>query len=228
MLIMGILIIPIGITLFAQQFFFLDMPFGESIVSMVAAVVGMIPEGLYLLASVALLVSVMRLASKKVLVHDMKCIETLAQVDVLCVDKTGTITENFMEVSGVVPMGAASMEAAHAGNSVGTAMPGMRRLLSSFVAAMPDENATMKALKRYFNMPPVGKAETVVPFSSAYKYSGAVFDGESFVLGAPEFVLREDYEVFRKQVEGFKCPKTRQQSIDCPLRGERKRFKVES
>lgn len=69
---------------------------------MVAAVIGMIPEGLYLLASVALVVSVMRLASKKVLVHDMKCIETLARVNVLCVDKTGTITENTMEVNGTV------------------------------------------------------------------------------------------------------------------------------
>lgn len=221
--VMGILIIPIGIALFAQHFFFLKMPFGESIVSMVAAVVGMIPEGLYLLASVALVVSVMRLASKKVLVHDMKCIETLARVDVLCVDKTGTITENVMEVSGVVPMGGATMgtgpagepliaatpteaaarEFTPGGNSGGTAMPGMRRLLSDFAAAMPDENATMKALKQYFNMTPVRKAEAVVPFSSVYKYSGAVFDGESYVLGAPEFVLREDYEVFREQVEGY-------------------------
>lgn len=195
--IMGILIIPIGAALFAQHFLFLEMPFGESIVSMVAAIVGMIPEGLYLLASVALVVSVMRLASKKVLVHDMKCIETLARVDVLCVDKTGTITENAMEVSGVVPMGGAM------GDSGGTAMPGMRRLLSDFVAAMPDENATMKALKRYFNMPPVKRAEAVVPFSSVYKYSAAVFDGASYVLGAPEFVLREDYEAFREQVEGY-------------------------
>lgn len=196
--VMGILILPIGIALFVQHFFFLEMSFGESIVFMVAAVVGMIPEGLYLLASVALVVSVMRLASKKVLVHDMKCIETLARVDVLCVDKTGTITENAMEVGGVVAMGAASAE-----KSGGTAMPEMRRLLSDFAAAMPDENATMKALKRYFNMPPVRRAEAVVPFSSAYKYSGAVFDGESYVLGAPEFILREDYEAFREQVEGY-------------------------
>lgn len=188
--VMGILIIPIGIALFMQQFLFLDMPFGESIVSMVAAVVGMIPEGLYLLASVALVVSVIRLASKQVLVHDMKCIETLARVDVLCVDKTGTITENVMEVSGVVPIGKMTISE-------------MRKLLSDFVAAMPEENVTMKALKRYFNMPSAEKAEAVVPFSSAYKYSGAVFNGESYVLGAPEFVLREDYEVFREQVEGY-------------------------
>lgn len=201
--VMGILIIPIGIALFAQQFYVLGMPFGESIVSMVAAVVGMIPEGLYLLASVALVVSVMRLASKKVLVHDMKCIETLARVDVLCVDKTGTITENAMEVSGVVPMAAVPMKSAPAENTGGAPVPGTRRLLSDFVAAMPDENATMKALKQYFHMPPMRKAETVVPFSSAYKYSAAVFDGESYVLGAPEFVLREGYEAYREQIEGY-------------------------
>lgn len=201
--VMGILIIPVGLALFAQHFLVLEMPFGESIVSMVAAVVGMIPEGLYLLASVALAVSVMRLASGKVLVHDMKCIETLARVDVLCVDKTGTITENAMEISGVIPMGAASAEAASGENSGGTAMAEARELLSDFVAAMSDENATMKALKQYFNMPSARKAESVVPFSSKYKYSGAVFDGKAYVLGAPEFVLREDYDVFREQVEGY-------------------------
>ena len=102
--VVGILIIPIGLLLFGQQFFFSGASFSKSITSMVAAVIGMIPEGLYLLASVALVVSVMRLASKKVLVHDMKCIETLARVNVLCVDKTGTITENTMEVNGEIPM----------------------------------------------------------------------------------------------------------------------------
>lgn len=88
----GIALIPIGIVLFVQSFFMNHDPFRSSITSMVAAVIGMIPEGLYLLASVALAVSSMRLASKKVLLHDMKSIETLARVDVLCVDKTGTIT----------------------------------------------------------------------------------------------------------------------------------------
>ena len=94
--IVGILIVPIGIFLFVQQYVFSGASFQSSILSMVAAVVGMIPEGLYLLASVALVVSVIRLAFQKVLVHDRKCIEALARVDVLCVDKTGTITENEM------------------------------------------------------------------------------------------------------------------------------------
>ena len=99
----GIAIIPIGLVLFWQAFFVQHDGFRDSVTSMVAAVIGMIPEGLYLLASVALAVSSVRLASKKVLLHDMKCIETLARVDVLCVDKTGTITENTMKVQDVIP-----------------------------------------------------------------------------------------------------------------------------
>ena len=100
--VVGILIIPIGLLLFGQQFFVSHETFRESITSMVAAVLGMIPEGLYLLASVALAVSVMRLASQKVLVHDMKCIETLARVNVLCVDKTGTITSGHPAVTDII------------------------------------------------------------------------------------------------------------------------------
>lgn len=159
--VMGILIIPIGILLFVQQFVFLDVSFSESIVSMVAAVIGMIPEGLYLLASVTLVVSVVRLASKNVLVHDMKCIETLARVNVLCVDKTGTITENTMQVNGVIPM--AGYDA--------SAMPGLRVLISDFVAAMSDDNITMEAMKQFFNMSSTRKPISIIPFSSVYKYS---------------------------------------------------------
>ena len=102
--VVGILIVPIGIFLFVQQYVLSGASFRDSVLSMVAAVLGMIPEGLYLLTSVALVVSVLRLATRKVLVHDMKCIEALARVDVLCVDKTGTITENEMQVSSLVPL----------------------------------------------------------------------------------------------------------------------------
>ena len=98
----GIIIIPVGIILFAQGFVFNKEGFSQSIVSMVAAVIGMIPEGLYLLTTVALAVSTIRLAKQRVLLHDMKSIETLARVDVLCVDKTGTITENKMTVNDLV------------------------------------------------------------------------------------------------------------------------------
>lgn len=191
--VVGILIIPIGLLLFGQQFFFSGASFSKSITSMVAAVIGMIPEGLYLLASVALVVSVMRLASKKVLVHDMKCIETLARVNVLCVDKTGTITENTMEVNGEIPMDGYDSQS----------MAPLKQIISDFASAMSSDNITMKAMKDYFNKPSGRKTVSVSPFSSQFKYSGAAFEDGSYVLGAPEFVLREDYDNYREQIEQY-------------------------
>ena len=191
--VVGILIIPLGLLLFGQQFFVSKASFSSSIVSMVAAVIGMIPEGLYLLASVALAISVIRLSSQKVLVHDMKCIETLARVDVLCVDKTGTITENNMQVISTIPM---------EGYNPSTGS-GLKTMISDLVVSMPDGNITMQALKRFFKTPSDKKADVVIPFSSTYKYCGAAFSGDAYVLGAPEFVLREDYEKFKVLIENY-------------------------
>ena len=191
--VVGILIIPLGLLLFGQQFFVSKASFSSSIVSMVAAVIGMIPEGLYLLASVALAISVIRLSSKKVLVHDMKCIETLARVDVLCVDKTGTITENNMQVISTIPM---------EGYNPSTGS-GLKTMISDLVVSMPDGNITMQALKRFFKIPSDKKADVVIPFSSTYKYCGAAFSGDAYVLGAPEFVLREDYDKFKVLIENY-------------------------
>lgn len=136
----GIALIPIGIILFVQSYFYNHDSFRQSIISMVAAVIGMIPEGLYLLASVALAVSAMRLASKKVLLHDMKSIETLARVNVLCVDKTGTITEDSMCVSEVVKAKAYDEEK----------MPDLNRMIGDFVKGMDADNSTMHAMQEHF------------------------------------------------------------------------------
>lgn len=215
--VVGILIVPIGVMLFVQQYVFLGSSFSDSIVSMVAAVIGMIPEGLYLLTSVALAVSVIRLASRRVLVHDMKCIETLARVDVLCVDKTGTITENNMQVTEVIPLrrsqsseeetgGAADVAdtAGAAGTAEGNgAEAELSGLLGDFAGAMSDDNITMRALKRFFRQRAGRRAVQVIPFSPAYKYSGVVFDEGAYVLGAPEFVLREEYGRYKEQIEGY-------------------------
>lgn len=187
----GIIIIPIGLLLFGQQFFFSHETFRSSVTSMVAAVIGMIPEGLYLLASVALVVSVMRLAGKKVLVHDMKCIETLARVNVLCVDKTGTITENTMHVNDIIATD--QFDAEH--------MPSLIELVSDFAAAMSNDNITMEALKNYFTTPGSRVPVSTTSFSSAFKYSSVTFAEEAYVLGAPEFILREDYDPYREQIE---------------------------
>lgn len=191
--VVGFLIIPIGLVLFVQQYVLGGSTIRESVQSMVAAVIGMIPEGLYLLASAALVVSVLRLATKKVLVHDMKCIETLARVNVLCVDKTGTITENTMKVDRLVPL---------APYEEGT-MPPLAALVGDFAHAMARDNITMAALQEYFTEN-TGMAPTAVTsFSSASKYSSATFGDMAYVLGAPEFVLREDYPVYQEEIESF-------------------------
>lgn len=184
----GIAIIPIGILLFIMSYQVRGESFRESIVSMVAAVIGMIPEGLYLLTSVALVVSTMRLAGRKVLLHDMKCIETLARVNVLCVDKTGTITENTMEVQDVVP-------------AVEEIEPeALKELIGDFAGAMSSDNITMAAIKKYFKKKS-GKAPVAkTGFSSVTKYSSVTFRDGAYVLGAPEFVLKEKYDLFQTDI----------------------------
>lgn len=179
----GAAIIPIGIILFCQSFFFQNDGFRSSVAAMVAAVIGMIPEGLYLLASVALAVSSVRLAQKKVLLHDMKCIETLARVDVLCVDKTGTITENTMKVQDVI----------ETDEYDGRTMEPLSMLIGDFAAAMTPDNITMAAIKEYFKQRTGKRAVSKTGFSSSSKYSSVTFSDGAYVLGAPEFVLKEDY-----------------------------------
>ena len=182
----GIIIIPVGLALFAQQYWAGGRSFSESIVSMVAAVIGMIPEGLYLLTSVALAVSMIRLAMGRVMLHDMKSIETLARVDVLCVDKTGTITDTKMFVADMVSLDKRTDAEA---------------LISDFVAAQPFGNITNDALKARFTTPSGRQVLEVLPFSSAYKYSAVRFADGTYALGAPEFILHEDYAQWQQKVE---------------------------
>ncbi len=191
--IVGIIIIPVGAILFSQQYFLSGASLKDSVTGMVAAVIGMIPEGLYLLASVALVVSAIRLAKQQVLLHDMKSIETLARVDVLCVDKTGTITVPEMEVSGLH-----LFENATAYNE-----EQVLGLLSDFSSAMTSDNATMAAMKDYFKEPVTNPAQQIISFSSERKYSAAVFQGTPYVLGAPEFLLLQDYPTYAKEIEHY-------------------------
>ncbi|MCD8336121.1 MAG: cation-translocating P-type ATPase [Lachnospiraceae bacterium] len=200
--IVGILIIPIGIILFGQQYFINESGAKDSVTGTVAAIIGMIPEGLYLLANVALAASAARLAMKKVLVHDMKCIETLARVDVLCVDKTGTITDNTMSVKKVLPL-RPGMEAAEETAFTPEELSEAELALGDFAAAMAVDNITMKAIKDFFRKRTGQRPEQVFSFSSQYKYSGAVFGGVSYVLGAPEIILREAYTGFAPSIEFY-------------------------
>ncbi|MCD7736757.1 MAG: HAD-IC family P-type ATPase [Lachnospiraceae bacterium] len=293
--IVGILIIPIGIILFSQQYFINESGARDSVTATVAAIIGMIPEGLYLLANVALAASVARLAMKKVLVHDMKCIETLARADVLCVDKTGTITDNTMTVKRMVPLrpsvsaegkerpsggdpGSAASAAENSAKVTGSAESGTEGsgrvtgspesasteigteagdteairegfkksagdteairegfkksaavlehasgktsdteeaeftpeeaaeaelAMGDFAAAMAVDNITMKAIKEHFRKRTGQRPEQVFSFSSQYKYSGAVFAGIGYVLGAPEYILREDYSKYALSIERY-------------------------
>ena len=214
----GIVIIPIGVVLFVQQFVYAGTPLRDSVTSMVAAILGMIPEGLYLLASVAMAVSAMRLAKQQVLIHDMKCIETLARVDVLCVDKTGTITVPDMEVDTFV-LTEDLMKTVPDGDD-GTRVyvdagdreeqeqkyRQVREKIAEFAVNMNADNATMEAVKAYFktgNTVNIKKADKVFAFSSKTKYSGIISEGKSYVIGAPEFVLREDYAEYKDRIEAY-------------------------
>lgn len=203
----GVIILPIGAILFLQQYFFSGAAMKDSVTGMVAAILGMIPEGLYLLASVAMVVSVMRLGKQKVLIHDMKCIETLARVNVLCVDKTGTITVPEMEVAQFILAKEKEQEAdqqsEYRNQTAEEEKNKVARLLSDCVRALPCDNATMEALQQYFTEPMENSAEKIVPFSSATKYSGVVLAGKAYVVGAPEFVLRQDYTAVQGTIEVF-------------------------
>ena len=175
----GIVIIPIGISLFYQSYFINGDSIRESVRSMVASVIGMIPEGLFLLSSVALAISAMRLAKKKVLLHDMKSIETLAKVDVLCVDKTGTITDGNMIVE--------TLEVLDNNN-----IQDVFSLICDFVYYQNEDNSTMCALKNHFNKTSNKEVIDIVSFSSSFKYSAVNFVDGSYVLGAPDFILKSN------------------------------------
>lgn len=188
--IIGVAIIPIGILLYAQQRFWLKLTMQESVVAVIASLVGMIPEGLYLLASIALVVSVMRLGKKKVLVHEMACVETLARVNVLCVDKTGTITENKMSIQEIIPIQSEEDMQDYP----------LHTIIGDVVANLEADNVTMKALKEYFDNEEYRKAVRTFPFSSETKYSGAEFEEGIYLLGAPEMVLLDTYQEYAAEI----------------------------
>lgn len=185
----GIIIIPLGIALFSMSFFVNKMSLYRSIVSMEAAIIGMIPEGLYLLTTIALALSAVRLARKQVMLHDMKSVETLARVNVLCVDKTGTITEPKMSVEKAVP------SKNYQGN--------LDKVIGDFAQNMSADNATMKAVHSFFTQHTGQKASSILPFTSVNKYSGVVFNDHTLLIGAPEMVLRDQFDECQAEFEKY-------------------------
>lgn len=182
----AVAIVPLGIVMFIRQVNLPENGVRYAVSSTVAAVVGMIPEGLYLLVSVALAVSVITLSRRRTLVHELSCIENLARVDTICLDKTGTITEGSLEVVRLHP--AVGDETA------------LAELLAAFVHASGSDNATARALKERFVLGEGARWQPLreVPFSSERKWSGLeLAGGECYVLGAPEMVLGSD--ILRRQ-----------------------------
>ena len=186
--VLGIALVPIGIALYCQQYFSLGMDNTANAEATVAALVGMIPEGLYLLTSVAMAVSAIKLTGQKVLVQDMNCIETLARVDVLCVDKTGPITEPKMEVENILPLSSDPPEY-------------LERVLTELFSGVEPENDTAAALAEVFQGERQWKEVRRIPFASQHKWSGAVYEEGAFIVGAPESILGRGYGDLREEVE---------------------------
>ncbi len=182
----GIALVPIGLLLFYNQYKMQGLDLRQSAEATVAALVGMIPEGLYLLTSIALAVSSLKLTQKRVLVQDMHCVETLARVDVLCVDKTGTITEPVMQVENVIPLSSQAPEY-------------LEEIIVNLYGDEDPENETARALQELFPGKPTWQKSFDIPFSSEYKWKGAVYaEGGAFIVGAPESILGSHFPEISK------------------------------
>ena len=198
-----IVIIPIGLILFWQSHFVNGESITKSVTSTVAAIIGMIPEGLYLLTTVALALSTMKLARKRVLLHDMKSIETLARVDVLCVDKTGTITEPDMKLKEIFLCKNSGAD----GTQTALTLDELKSLILDYANASVDNNATMLALKAYAaealtnNTSALHRtAVSQQAFSSSLKYGSVTFSDGTYLLGAPEFIMHEDFARIEEEI----------------------------
>lgn len=171
----SIFIIPLGILMFMHQLNLPGHTFKNAVVSTVASLIGMIPEGLVLLISTVLAISVMRLAKQRVLVQELYCIETLARVDTICLDKTGTLTKGVMKVNDVLPL-----------ENVSKGEIEMALVLMSY--HMASDNQTMEAISEKYAKKNKEAVKKIVPFSSQRKWSGISFNEVSYILGAPEIV----------------------------------------
>lgn len=183
----SILIIPLGSILFLKQMY-LSNTTRDAVVNTVAAVIGMIPEGLVLLTSTVLAVGILKLSKYKVLVQELYCIEMLARTDVLCLDKTGTLTEGKMEFVKIEKLKGTPKE--------------IENILSAFCTHM-EENATIKAMKEKWNQKSTLSITKVIPFSSERKYSALETENEHYILGAPEYILDKKDPILKNVEKSF-------------------------
>ena len=213
--VISIIIVPLGALLFYKQYYIVGDTFRDSVVSMVAGVLGMIPEGLVLLTSVALTLGALVLANKKTLVQELYCIETLARVDTLCLDKTGTITEGTMCVERVEPYvstgrvetepeSAESPEAEEQVQTDPAFTDDIDTIMGNMMYVLKDQNATIDALRKRFPAKQDMTLEHVIPFSSDRKYSGAVFEEKgTYLMGAAQFLFPEDNEELTEKCQAY-------------------------
>ena len=188
--VIGILLVPVGICLFISQYRMQGLPAKEAVEATVAALIGMIPEGLYLLTSIAIAVGVLRLSRRKVLVRDMNCVEILARVDTLCVDKTGTITEPGMDVDRLLLLDEESFPEDR-----------VMEMLAAFYDNMEADNDTGQALSSYFKQDSDWEALEFFPFTSETKWSGITFrEKGSYLIGAPEFIMGSRIKELKKKI----------------------------
>ena len=186
----SIIILPVGILLFYNQLTLQDSNIQKAVINTVAALIGMIPEGLVLLTSTVLAVSVIRLSKRKVLVQDLYCIETLARVDILCLDKTGTITEGKMEVKDIIP--------------INENVEKIEEILAMLGKYSQDKNSTIEAIRQRYKKEINKNVEKEIPFSSDKKWSGISFKGEeSYMIGAPECILINEYKVYEEEIKKY-------------------------
>lgn len=184
--IMSLCVVPVGVLTFLVQLGIQNGYIAGTVASTAAAIINMIPDGLVLLTSSVLAVSVIRLSSKKVLVRELYCIENLARADVICLDKTGTLTEGKMSVESIIPLCGEVED--------------IKKDCAALLSALPDNNATYVALEKYFGKRDCA-AEQVRSFNSKNKWSGARIDGKTLVWGAPEYVLPGASEQLKEQIK---------------------------
>lgn len=187
--VLSVVIVPVGILLFINQYNVTNKDLTASVFNTVGALIGMIPEGLLLLTSSVMAVSVVRLSKYKVLVQQLYCIETLARVDVICLDKTGTITEGAMELTKIEPMEEIDLDR-------------LNEALSNISYAFDNTNATLEAMQNYYKTKGSWSITNKIEFSSSRKFSAVSFDNRgSFYIGAPEFVLKKDFSQYKETIE---------------------------